>query len=115
MVVGEEIHPKVLVPLIVYVVEAEGFTTVLVEILAPEFTNVYVLAPEGVIVAVCPTQILALVDANVNEGVAFTVIVTDLGALTQLLASVPEIEYTVVVVGETTTFVLNTVLGLVRV
>ena len=89
MTVGELTHPAALLPVTVYTVVDDGFTIALVVILAPVFTNVYVLAPLGVTVAVFPRQILALLALKATVGVVLTVTVIDFNPLTQLLASVP--------------------------
>ena len=70
-------------------------------ILAPVFTNVYVLAPLGVIVNESPLQIDPELTANV--GIAFTVtVLTTPVLLTQPDELVPVTVYEVVDVGLTT-------------
>lgn len=92
------VHPAAEVPVTVYVVVEDGFTTV--DVPLPPELQLYVLAPEPVRVELSPLQIAAGDAEAVTVGSGFTVTVTVV-VPEHPNASVPVTEYVVVLVGAT--------------
>jgi len=90
------------VPITVYVVVPVGETVTVVPVSDPGI-QVYVVAPDAVIVVLLPEQIVELVVVVVTVGVGFTLIVR-VAVLVQPFAPVPVTVNVVVVEGETTMF-----------
>lgn len=91
------------VPVTVYVVVEDGLTETEVPESAPGI-QLYVDAPEAVIVVLLPAQIAAEVVIVVTVGVGLTVMVR-VAVFVQPFAPVPVTVYVVVVAGETVTVV----------
>ena len=71
VIVSVPMQPKPLSPSTVYVVASIGLTTTVVPVNAPGF-HVYVDAPDAVIVALVPAQIVLDAAVNDNVGIALT-------------------------------------------